>query len=731
MPLTALTNTGALQAQGNISKNADLAQQAMSRISSGSRIVKASDDTASAAINAKMGSLIAGLNQAISNTSQGASLLQVATGGLTNLADILTRQRVLATQVNNQALGQEERDFANLEFQQLVTQFDDIVDQTRFNGAGLLTGGGTITSDDGIVADAITRDATKVTTNTFNTTTPLNATNTTGAISGTVQSATVVENVTGGYDITAVIGTSKGAQTFTATSHTPVGGGTLDLTSATGNVLSLNYSASVAGLTDAGVFDTSLKQLFSITPGATPASFTTQSQGFSPTTGVAEVSANKFIAGGQYTLMFDSNVPTITATGAAVKGMTVSAAAPANTFAGTIAAASDGLFTGTVTSVNVGGTDGGPYTVSVVVEDAEGNSQTFQNLAAVAPVARATLVLTSTTSAAHIDLDYDASNVGGLTTVAQMQTALNQMLLNGGANAATFTNASEALVGGAADGIANITSTTALANGEYQLSYVGPKTAGAGNENLTLTLMDGTSQTITVLEATIHGAPTTYTFTTVGNGSVDVLFGTGLTDRDFTVGFIGSGSSANGPQLVLDNGRGTRETLNNAIPANNSVHTFASGVSVTLGSQFDTANDYQTTFNLSEKINFTFQVADKASDTITIDIDSVSAANVNIVGIDVTSIANAASALDRIAVALNEVNSVYATLGSQQKRLELAEANASTTVENLTAAKATFWDADLPAELTNRTIADVQYKASISMLTQANAMQLEILGAIR
>lgn len=731
MPLTALTNTGALQAQGNISKNADLAQQAMSRISSGSRIVKASDDTASAAINAKMGSLIAGLNQAISNTSQGASLLQVATGGLTNLADILTRQRVLATQVNNQALGQEERDFANLEFQQLVTQFDDIVDQTRFNGAGLLTGGGTITSDNGIVADAITRDATKVTTNTFNTTTPLNATNTTGAISGTVQSATVVANVTGGYDITAVIGTSKGAQTFTATSHTPVGGGTLDLTSATGNVLSLNYSASVAGITDAGVFDTSLKQLFSITPGATPASFTTQSQGFSPTTGVAEVSANKSIAGGQYTLMFDSNVPTITATGVAAEGMTVSAAAPANTFAGTIAAASDGLFTGTVTSVNVGGTDGGPYTVSVVVEDAEGNSQTFQNLAAVAPVGGATLVLTSTTSAAHIDLDYDAANVGGLTTVAQMQSALNQMLLNGGANAATFTNASEALVGGAADGIANITSTTALANGEYQLSYVGPTTAGAGNENLTLTLMDGTSQTITVLEATIQGAPTTYTFTTVGNGSVDVLFGTGLTDRDFTVGFIGSGSSANGQQLVLDNGRGTRETLNNVIPANNSVHTFASGVSVTLGSQFDTANDYQTTFNLSEKTNFTFQVADKASDTITIDIDSVSAANVNIVGIDVTSIANAASALDRIAVALNEVNSVYATLGSQQKRLELAEANASTTVENLTAAKATFWDADLPAELTNRTIADVQYKASISMLTQANAMQLEILGAIR
>lgn len=731
MPLTALTNTGALQAQGNISKNADLAQQAMARISSGSRIVKASDDTASAAINNKMGSLIAGLNQAISNTSQGASLLQVATGGLNNLADILTRMRVLSTQVNNQALGQEERDFSNLEFQQLVTEFDDIVDQTRFNGAGLLTGGGTVTSDDGVVADAITRDTTQVTTNTFNTTTPLNATNTTGAISGAVQSATVVANVTGGYDVTAVIGTSKGAQTFTATGHTPVGGGTLDLTSTTGNVLSLNYSTSVAGITDAGVFDTSLKQLFSITPGATPASFTTQSQGFSPTTGVAEVSANKSIAGGQYTLMFDSNVPTITATGVAAEGMTVSAAAPANTFAGTIAAASDGLFTGTVTSVNVGGTDGGPYTVSVVVEDAEGNSQTFENGAAVAPVAGATLVLTSTTSTAHIDLDYDGANVGGLTTVAQMQSALNQMLLNGGANAATFTNTSEALVAGNADGIANITSTTALANGEYQLSYVGPTTAGAGNENLTLTLMDGTSQTITVDEGTIQGAPTTYTFTTVGNGSVDVLFGTGLTDRDFTVGFVGSGSSANGQQLVLDNGRGTRETLNNVIPANNSVHTFASGVSVTLGSQFDTANDYQTTFNLSEKTNFTFQVADKASDTITIDIDSVSAANVNIVGIDVTSIANAASALDRIAVALNEVNSVYATLGSQQKRLELAEANASTTVENLTAAKATFWDADLPAELTNRTIADVQYKASISMLTQANAMQLEILGAIR
>ncbi len=726
MPLTALTNTGALQAQGNISKNADLAQQAMARISSGSRIVKASDDTASAAINNKVSSLIAGLNQAISNTSQGASLLQVATGGLTNLADILTRMRVLATQVNSEVLGQEERDFADLELQQLLTEFDDIVDQTRFNGSNLLTGGPTTITDKTLQAAAtFTRDANQsISTNSF--TGAMDTTVAVGAITGTASEATVVANAAAGNDYTLVIDTGKGTQTFTATGVTAVANGTLDLTSSDGNIISFTLAADVSDLTAAADADNAFKQLVSLTPGSTAATFVSKNDGFNATTGLVSADAEKAIANGDWTLFFDSAaLGTQTAQNVGANAVAnLGAPFVVDSFAAAFlnAGASTGEFTGDWTSTTVTA-NGANYDIDLVVTDQFGSTKTFQIInAAVADGGQWDLVSTTAgdTSQISIDLHANALTTGNMGNVVQVQAAFDAARGNNTA----FTSVSQN-TGGAF--LATITTTDAFADQQYSFTYDGVDT---------FTLRDGTGASISTVTLTAGqlAAPDgeSLDFDIAGGKKYTATLGVGFNVATaFQTRFEQQGADAQGHTLSLDDGRGNKTTLTDIAIRNDEVLTFTNGLSVVLGSAFDSATDKQVTFSTAQSKSLTFQAADKSTDTVDVTMSAVGTTNVNLTGIDITSIANAVIAQDKIAIALNEVNSVYATLGAQQKRLELAQTNASTTVENLTAAKATFYDADLPAELTNRTIADVQYKASISMLTQANAMQLEILGAIR
>jgi flagellin len=154
--LSVTTNTAALTAQRNLNKAADEASGSIAKMSSGSRIVKPSDDAASLAISNKLRADIVSLEQAGRNASQGASLLQVANGAYDRIGDMLTRMKVLATQVINGTLGTTERLYAQEEFDNLRTQISNTASQTRFAGVTLLTGGGGAYQQAGTVAALVT-----------------------------------------------------------------------------------------------------------------------------------------------------------------------------------------------------------------------------------------------------------------------------------------------------------------------------------------------------------------------------------------------------------------------------------------------------------------------------------------------------------------------------------------------------------------------------------------------
>ena len=141
MALTGTTNTAANTALRYLAINNSSASSSLAKLSSGSRIVKASDDAASLAIGTKLKADVTALKQAAVNAGQATSLLQVADGGLARIGDILQRMKALAVQAQSGSVTDNERTFLNQEYQGLATQVTDIASQTKFNGSVLLSGG--------------------------------------------------------------------------------------------------------------------------------------------------------------------------------------------------------------------------------------------------------------------------------------------------------------------------------------------------------------------------------------------------------------------------------------------------------------------------------------------------------------------------------------------------------------------------------------------------------------
>ncbi len=158
MSFTGTTNTSAHTALRYLGQNQASASSSLAKLSSGSRIVKASDDAASLAVGTKLKADVTALKQAAVNAGQASSLLQVADGGMSKVSDILQRMKALAVQAQSGSVTDNERVFLDREYQQLVEQVDAIAGQTKFNGSQLINGsaGKALTSSFSTTANGIT-----------------------------------------------------------------------------------------------------------------------------------------------------------------------------------------------------------------------------------------------------------------------------------------------------------------------------------------------------------------------------------------------------------------------------------------------------------------------------------------------------------------------------------------------------------------------------------------------
>ncbi|MEK6554065.1 MAG: flagellin [Bdellovibrionota bacterium] len=140
MGLRISTNVGSITAQRQLYKNQRRLEHAQTAMSSGKRIVAAADDAAGLAISENIRGQVGGLKMAKQNALNAQSVIQVSEGGLNEISNILIRLRELGVQAASDTVSEVEREFLDLEAQQLVEESERIAQSTRFGNKVLLNG---------------------------------------------------------------------------------------------------------------------------------------------------------------------------------------------------------------------------------------------------------------------------------------------------------------------------------------------------------------------------------------------------------------------------------------------------------------------------------------------------------------------------------------------------------------------------------------------------------------
>jgi flagellin len=141
MSLVINTNMGSLQAGAALNANSNTLQQAMQRLSTGSKLNSAADNAAGNAISARMTAQLKGFAQATQNTNDAISMVQSAANDLGNIVGYLQRIRELAVQASSGTNTASDRSSLQAEATQMMAEIDRVANSASFNTIKLLNGG--------------------------------------------------------------------------------------------------------------------------------------------------------------------------------------------------------------------------------------------------------------------------------------------------------------------------------------------------------------------------------------------------------------------------------------------------------------------------------------------------------------------------------------------------------------------------------------------------------------
>lgn len=142
MGMRVNTNVPSITARRNLGVTNRNLSDSFRKLASGERITRAGDDAAGLAISEKLKAQIRSNRQAQRNANDAISMVQTAEGGLNEISNIIIRLRELAIQSASDTIGNTERGFSDIEFQQLKDEIQRISQSAEFNGIRLLDGSG-------------------------------------------------------------------------------------------------------------------------------------------------------------------------------------------------------------------------------------------------------------------------------------------------------------------------------------------------------------------------------------------------------------------------------------------------------------------------------------------------------------------------------------------------------------------------------------------------------------
>src|SRR5687768_1879936 len=135
------TNVASLTAQRGLAKSQKNLNDTLQRLSSGLRINRGADDPAGLIASEGLRSEIAGITQAIDNSSRASNIISTAEGALSEVASLLLNIKDLVVEAaNSGALSPEEVKANQLQVDSAVESITRISNTTTFAGLKLLDG---------------------------------------------------------------------------------------------------------------------------------------------------------------------------------------------------------------------------------------------------------------------------------------------------------------------------------------------------------------------------------------------------------------------------------------------------------------------------------------------------------------------------------------------------------------------------------------------------------------
>ncbi len=133
-------NIPALQNVDILSRVSDQIATHQLRLATGKRINSAAEDPAGYMLSRGLESRRRGLQVALDNVSNAQNILDVAEGAYANIMDILQTLKEKATQAADGSLNSTQRTAIDGQVSALITEIDDIVNNTTFNDNTLIDG---------------------------------------------------------------------------------------------------------------------------------------------------------------------------------------------------------------------------------------------------------------------------------------------------------------------------------------------------------------------------------------------------------------------------------------------------------------------------------------------------------------------------------------------------------------------------------------------------------------
>ena len=134
MSVVINTNSAATIASNNLSASNAMLQKSLNRLSSGSKIVNASDDAGGVAVAGRLGAASKRVGVITQNIGNAVSFLQHQDNALKTLSKMLERMSELQSLNSDSTKSNADRELYNTEFQKLAVAIKDVVDNTDFNG---------------------------------------------------------------------------------------------------------------------------------------------------------------------------------------------------------------------------------------------------------------------------------------------------------------------------------------------------------------------------------------------------------------------------------------------------------------------------------------------------------------------------------------------------------------------------------------------------------------------